>query len=137
MSTFRSIATGSIPTEVDLTELIPLNRVPSLLPRLRKNKHVNLATVYRWTNEGCRGIRLAYVQVGSTRCTCQAWLTDFLRGLNRTNAVQDAVLKTEHEPVSHRRDDAETDRRLDRFFKGSGKASRAGNRKAKAPRTAT
>src|SRR4051794_38182551 len=47
-----------------LTELIPLRAVT--LPSGRGAKRVHVATLYRWTEHGCRGERLRYVQVGAT-----------------------------------------------------------------------
>jgi hypothetical protein len=62
-----------------LTDLIPLRAVT--LPSGRGRKRIHIATVYRWTSEGCRGVRLRYMQVGATRCTTRAWLDEFFAAL--------------------------------------------------------
>ena len=55
--------------DVDRLEfMIPLSQVPKMFPRLRNGKCINLATIYRWTNEGCEGVKLEYRKLGSTRC---------------------------------------------------------------------
>ncbi len=65
-------------------ELIPLAQVPRLRcwPRRRNGKKLHAATVHRWAQQGVRGIRLAVVQCGGTRCTTIGALEDFLRRLS-------------------------------------------------------
>jgi hypothetical protein len=38
---------------------------------------LHVATLYRWTTRGCRGVPLRYVQRGATRCTTREWLEEF------------------------------------------------------------
>ena len=52
-----------------LADLVPLERVPSLLP-----KRPHRSTVFRWVSKGCCGVHLRTVSVGTTRCTTEDWL---------------------------------------------------------------
>jgi hypothetical protein len=63
---------------VSLTEeLVSLTEATKLLPKRRKGKRPNVATLYRWTTIGVRGIVLESVQVGGTRCTSREALQRF------------------------------------------------------------
>jgi hypothetical protein len=69
---------------IDLSEsLIPLTRVPTLafVPRRRRGKRLNQATVFRWANPGVRGVRLETIRFGGTLCTTQSALLEFFRRL--------------------------------------------------------
>jgi hypothetical protein len=57
-----------------IRSLVPLGRVADLLG-------LHIASVYRWTGRGCRGVRLRYVQRGGTRCTSRNWLEAFFAEL--------------------------------------------------------
>jgi hypothetical protein len=57
-----------------IRSLIPLAKVADLLG-------LHIASVYRWTGRGCRGVRLRFVQRGATRCTSLAWLEEFFAQL--------------------------------------------------------
>src|SRR4051794_8032975 len=70
-----------------LDDLIPLRDVPALLPRGRGGKRVHIATLYRWTDRGCRGVRLRHVQCGATRATTRQWLADFLAALTAAGSA--------------------------------------------------
>lgn len=47
--------------------LVPLRDVPKRLPRRPNGKSVHLAAVYRWVNDGVRGVVLESVRIGG--CT--------------------------------------------------------------------
>jgi hypothetical protein len=55
---------------IDMTteELISLPDAAARLP-LRRGRPVNLATLYRWTTCGVKGVVLESIQIGGTRCT--------------------------------------------------------------------
>lgn len=61
-------------------KLIPLKDVPQLkwLPR-RNGKSVHIGTVFRWANNGVRGVKLSCVSVGRTKCTTQTALIKFFQ----------------------------------------------------------
>jgi hypothetical protein len=61
--------------------LVSLLEASKSLPRRRAGKRPNIATLYRWTNEGVRGIRLEFLQVGGTRCTSKEALQRFFDAL--------------------------------------------------------
>jgi len=50
-------------------QVVTLTDACKHLPQRRGGKRPALPTLYRWTNEGTRGIRLEYTMIGSTRCT--------------------------------------------------------------------
>jgi hypothetical protein len=62
-------------------ELLTLNQARSL-PELRKNgQRVDLSTLYRWVTRGVRGVKLASVQIGGSRCTSREAVATFLKRL--------------------------------------------------------
>src|SRR4051794_8723767 len=60
--------------ELDVPQLIPLNRVPDLIPSSRRGKRLAIGTVYRWVQRG----RLATVKVGGSRYTTPDALSRFM-----------------------------------------------------------
>jgi hypothetical protein len=63
-----------------LKDFIPLAEAPDHFPR-RRGKKVSLATVYRWTQSGCNGIRLHTVMVGGVRYTSPLAIEQFVANL--------------------------------------------------------
>ena len=55
--------------EIALEEPISLTEATKHLPCRRKGVRPNVATLYRWAQVGCRGVRLETLCVGATRCT--------------------------------------------------------------------
>jgi hypothetical protein len=39
------------------------------------------STLYRWTTNGCRGVKLEFVQIGGTRCTTKEALQRFFEAI--------------------------------------------------------
>ncbi len=64
---------------VSLTEACPF------VPRRRKGKRPDVATLYRWAQKGIRGIRLEILQVGRTKCTSLEALQRFFERLTDPN----------------------------------------------------
>ena len=62
--------------------LYKLNSTRPWFPRRRRGKRPTLPTLYRWSNEGYRGVVLETVQVGSTRCTSKEACIRFLRRIS-------------------------------------------------------
>jgi len=60
---------------------LPFSQAARLIPRRRAGRKCNLATVYRWSTVGCRGVRLESIQVGGTRCTSREALQRFFERL--------------------------------------------------------
>jgi hypothetical protein len=80
-----------------------------LLPRRRTGKKPHVATLYRWAQRGCRGVRLEFIQVGGTRCTSGEALQRFCDALSRPAASPPA----DGLSPSRLRHLAEVDRELD------------------------
>jgi len=57
---------------VRAAELVPLERVPAMLPN-----RPDRSTVFRWAGRGCSGVKLKTVSVGRTRHTTERWLMQF------------------------------------------------------------
>jgi hypothetical protein len=65
-----------------LTErVISLRAAVHLLPSRRGGRPAHVATLYRWTTRGCRGVVLESVQIGATRCTSREALDRFFQSL--------------------------------------------------------
>ena len=56
------------------------------LPRRRGGKRPHVSTLYRWSRQGCGGIRLETIRFGATRCTS---LEAIQRFANRLTAAED------------------------------------------------
>lgn len=70
-----------------LTETpISLAEAASLVPRRRGGKRCNVATVYRWTAKGVRGVKLESYQCGGSRCTSREALQRFFARLTQAAA---------------------------------------------------
>lgn len=80
--------------ELDLTELVSLAQVASELPCRRGGRKTHVATLYRWTTHGCRGVKLRFSQVGATRCTTREWLAEFFDRLTMAASGEDASPKS-------------------------------------------
>ena len=52
-----------------------------ILPHRRAGKKPNVATIYRWMQVGCKGIRLEFAQIGGTRCPSRESLARFFGAL--------------------------------------------------------
>jgi hypothetical protein len=57
-----------------LQSLMPLGEVARFLG-------IHVATVYRWTGLGCRGVTCQSIQRGASRCTTREWLAEFFARL--------------------------------------------------------
>ena len=62
-------------------EQISLAEACRILPRRRGGKKPHIATLYRWSVSGVRGVRLRTVQVGATRCTTRGDIAQFIADL--------------------------------------------------------
>ena len=70
---------------IDLTSetVISLTEAARTLPARRRGKRPHVATLYRWSQRGCRGVRLETCQVGGTRCTSVEALQRFVNQLSK------------------------------------------------------
>jgi hypothetical protein len=77
--------------DISLEEPISLTEATKRLPCRRKGVRPNVATLYRWAQTGCRGIRLETLCVGATRCTSLEALQRFFDAL---------TAQAEHRPIA-------------------------------------
>lgn len=101
---------------IDTTQetVFTLTEATKLLPRRRRNKRPSLATLYRWTNEGVRGIRLEFTCVGGTRCTSRQALQRFF------DRLTDQAQGTAKTPPAPKPDRAPAVRRAEKVLDGAG-----------------
>jgi len=68
---------------------IPLVQVSKLswLPRRRRGRKIHVSTVFRWMQQGIRGIRLEGVKIGGTCCTSEAALKRFFAALSAADPL--------------------------------------------------
>lgn len=52
------------------------------LPLRRRGKRLHVSTLFRWSSEGIRGVRLATVRCGGTRCVTRSSLIRFFEELH-------------------------------------------------------
>jgi hypothetical protein len=71
-----------MPINIATDQLLTFSAAAKLLPRRRRGRRVNVATLYRWSVRGCRGVRLETVQIGGTRCTSVEALQRFFEALS-------------------------------------------------------
>lgn len=55
--------------EIGKEDVMALAKAAEHLPSRRNGQKPATSTLYRWTSNGVKGIKLEYLQVGSTRCT--------------------------------------------------------------------
>ena len=65
------------------------------LPPRRAGKRVNVATIFRWMQTGCKGIKLESIMVGATCCTSLQALQRFFDALTEAAEREEAA-----EPVT-------------------------------------
>jgi len=78
---------------IDLSEetVICLSEAPRHLPR-RDGRAFSLATVYRWSLKGCRGVRLETLQIGGRRHTSMEALQRFAEQLTSGQKTPEPVI---------------------------------------------
>ncbi len=55
--------------DIKSEQLLTFPEASSMLPKRRNGKRTHVATLYRWSTQGCRGVVLETCQIGATRCT--------------------------------------------------------------------
>lgn len=63
-------------------------------PRRRGGKLPNVATLYRWSLGGCRGVLLETIQVGGTRCTSLEAIDRFIEAGTAATGIGQTVLRS-------------------------------------------
>ena len=77
--------------DISIEKVVSLTEATTHLPRRRAGKSTNVATLYRWAQIGCRGIRLETLCVGATRCTSMEALQRFFDALTAQSERQPTV----------------------------------------------
>jgi len=63
--------------DISAERVVSLTAATKLLPHRRRGARPNVATLYRWAQQGCRGVILETLCVGATRCTSAEALQRF------------------------------------------------------------
>jgi hypothetical protein len=63
-------------------EILSLSRAARRLPRVRNDRPVSPATLWRWASSGLRGVKLETVKLGGATCTSIPALQRFFAALN-------------------------------------------------------
>lgn len=74
--------------DIALEETFSLTEAAKRLPCRRKGVRPNVATLYRWAQQGCRGVRLETLCVGATRCTSIEALQRFFDAITAASEFQ-------------------------------------------------
>jgi hypothetical protein len=90
--------------------VVPLTQVPRLgiIPARRRGSRLNLRTVYRWTEAGLCGVRLATIAVGGQRVTTVEALLRFFAAVSATKRCK-SVLHAKGRGATQTNVDAELD----------------------------
>jgi hypothetical protein len=90
----------------DLKKLFPFRELAKQIPARRAGRPVHFSCLHRWSQNGCRGVKLQYVQVGATRCASLEMLEEFFEQLKKQQESGRLSITTP-EPIrlpAHRRD---------------------------------
>ena len=98
--------------DISLEQAIPLADAAAKLPRRRAGKKTHLSALYRWTNQGLRGIRLEYIQIGATRCTSSEALARFFTALTAQSMDGKSVVAPRSTSTRRRKQIEAAERRL-------------------------
>lgn len=81
--------TSVSPRDQEQEPLLTLTRASHLpwLPRRRKGKAPNVATLWRWAKHGCFGIRLRTTSVGGSLCVTESDLRAFFAEITRARGL--------------------------------------------------
>jgi len=71
--------------DISTETVVSLSEATRHLPR-RRGKWPHVSCLYRWTQRGCKGIRLETIQIGGTRCTSVEALQRFFEALTAPTA---------------------------------------------------
>lgn len=71
--------------------ILSLSEAAKILPKRRAGKRPHVATLYRWSTRGLRGVMLEVIQVGATRCTSREALQRFFDSLSPSGALRESV----------------------------------------------
>jgi hypothetical protein len=85
-------------------ELLTFSQAARRLPRLRNDRPINPATIWRWGTVGVRGVKLETIKVGAVNCTSVQALGRFLATLNNQPIPPPAAKqRADHHEVAERK----------------------------------
>lgn len=73
--------------DISQERVLSFAEAADVLPRRRGRKKPHVATLYRWSQRGCRGVQLETIQVGGTKCTSVEALQRFFQQLSGPASV--------------------------------------------------
>jgi hypothetical protein len=88
-----------MPINFATEQVLTFRAATEFLPRRRRGRRVNVATLYRWSLRGCRGVRLETMQIGGTRCTSVEALQRFFEALTPQIELPVPALNTQCQDV--------------------------------------
>ena len=68
--------------DLNAEHILSLTDATKRLPKRRMGKRPHVATLYRWSTRGVRGVVLETIQIGGTRCTSTEALQRFAERLS-------------------------------------------------------
>jgi len=74
--------------DIQSETVITFSEASKHLPRRRAGKRPHVATLYRWAQQGVRGVKLETLQVGGTCCTSLESLQRFFNQLSGNDSAQ-------------------------------------------------
>jgi hypothetical protein len=94
-------------------ELIPLTKIPDLIPSTTPGRRLAFATIWRWTTYGVRGRRLETVRIGGSSYTSREAIARFAEHPGECDTLQ-APARALRSPAQRKRDQARAAAILDR-----------------------
>jgi hypothetical protein len=85
-----------------------LHRIRRYVTKVRGGKPIHPATLYRWANDGCAGVKLETIKVGGTTCTSIEALQRFFAATTRArHAARRGHRGTDRpeQPAPHQQDE--------------------------------
>jgi hypothetical protein len=100
---------------IDLISEKPLTlQAAAKLPQLRRNgRSPHIATIYRWVDRGCRGLKLESVVIGGSRCTTSEAIDRWIAALSAGGDTQSAPINVLKTPNQRQREHERSERALD------------------------
>ena len=110
----REDSSKELPVSIELSSecVVTLTAATKFLPERRKGARPNVATLYRWAQQGCRGIRLETLCVGGTRCTSIEALQRFFDAITTASEPTSPPKPQRPNTVSRRKAIEAAERRL-------------------------
>jgi hypothetical protein len=83
-------------------EILSLSCAARRLPRLRNDRPVSPATLWRWAARGVRDVRLETIKIGGATCTSVEALQRFIAALNGRPSPTTKANRVKHDEAVER-----------------------------------